>query len=202
MWLALAGGARAQRDGPIVHVSLPKGDQVARRETVSVSYDADPGTYVVVLRLDLDGNLSVLAPSRPNERSKFTGADEVRTVRFAADNALGTGTVVILGSRTPFDVRAYRDRSGAWVTTTTSSTATREDAVKRFASLTTRRGEAPTMDYVEYGVRTNPIAEPGVRVIDYGVRFDPCATGLYGSASAQWRCVGRPGSRPEPRRRD
>jgi hypothetical protein len=194
----------AQRSEPNVSVSLPDGQSVARREMVNVAYSGDPGTYVALLRIDTDGNVTVLAPSSPNSRSKLTGLDEVRTVRFAADPAAGVGTVVILGSRTPFDFRGYRSRNGGWMSIPAGRTVTPEDAVRQFAERTTKGRARPSMDYVEYSVERDPgqKATPPVRLVRPGSRFDPCAAGLYGSRYEQWRCHDGRTSRSKTPNRD
>jgi hypothetical protein len=165
---------------PFVRIWLDSAATVQRGQPVAVAFTADPGTYVAVLRIDADGNVTILAPTSPNSRSRITSVDDVERVTFRADRADGVGYVVVLGSSTPMDFRAYRDRRGGWVPLPAIDAVNPYLTVRRFADRVTggQRRARVALDYVPYSVGRDPAHDPrrdAVRApaVRYVNPFDP-----------------------------
>lgn len=113
------------KDPPTVRVWL---DQRIYRagEAVRVGYRVEEDAFVVVARVDFDGNLTVLHPSGRNRVTTVSGGNDhfIRSARmgaratFVANERFGsTGYVFAIASRFPLDVSRLSQRDfSAWVT--------------------------------------------------------------------------------------
>ena len=111
---------------PIVSVWLDHGSTFRFGEPVRVRYRVEEDAYVVVARVDWDGNLTLLHPSRRTRQSMVRGAVDhaIHSSRLGARGTFvanerngGTGYVFAIASYTPFDLSRLSQRDfSAWVT--------------------------------------------------------------------------------------
>jgi hypothetical protein len=73
-------------------------------DKATVFFNAEPGSYVVVLRVTPRGALEVLYPSSPSAQAPYRSNSEARTaLTFRNDAIEGIGEISAMASATPFD---------------------------------------------------------------------------------------------------
>src|SRR4051812_46142048 len=72
-------------------------------DKATVYFNAEPGAYVVVIRVTPRGALEVLYPSAPSTQTPYVTNSEARTaLRFRNDGIEGIGEISAMTSATPF----------------------------------------------------------------------------------------------------
>jgi hypothetical protein len=115
-----------QPEPPLVSVWIDDGSMFRYGQPVRVRYRVEDDAYVVVARVDWDGNLTVLFPSGRNRQSLVRGGRDhaitgarlgARGTFVATERNGGSGYVFALASHEPLDLSrlAQRDFS-SWVT--------------------------------------------------------------------------------------
>lgn len=79
-------------------------------DKAKVFFNAEPGAYVVVLRVTPRGTLEILYPSSPNAQAPYRLRADARTaLRFRNDGIEGVGEVSAISSAAPFDFSRVAD---------------------------------------------------------------------------------------------
>lgn len=158
---------------PIVSVWLDHGSMFRFGEPVRVRYRVEEDAYVVVARVDWDGNLTVLHPSSRNRQSMVRGGVDHaisgrrlggRGTFVANERNGGTGYVFAVASYTPFDLSRLSQRDfSAWVTgislgrPTSRYVGDPDRVIARFSQLVLW-DDATTFDYdVEFYSVDSPV---------------------------------------------
>ena len=173
----------AQR-APNVDVWFERGNEFDRGEPGRVMYAGDAGSYVAVVRVDTDGRMQIMSPDRPNGRSRYAGGRDGAAIPFQADPVQGVGYVFAIASRTPFDFRAYRGRSG-WTTGSLDQRRAMDpfEIVDRFARNTVGSRGSYSIAYAPYEIGR---AGAGRESYDRGLRYDDGYGGYAGGYSDPW----------------
>jgi len=138
-------------NAPSADIWLDNGATLLPGAVARVHYRADPGSYVAVVRLDGDGNLSILVPSLPNVRSKISSTAD-RLVTFRGETAEGVGELFVIASRSPFDFTDYKGSDGRWrFAARTDPRSDAEAIITRFARRITN-GRAYWLAAAEYEI--------------------------------------------------
>lgn len=124
-WNDAAPALGAESDPPIVSVWLDR-QMFSLGEPVRVGFRVEEDAYVVVARVDWDGNLTVLYPRGRGYRTEATGGRDTyipsarmgaRGTFVANERSGGTGYVFALASRAPLDLSRLSQRDfSSWVT--------------------------------------------------------------------------------------
>lgn len=170
---------------PGVDVWFDRGNEFDPGEPGNVMYSGDAGSYVAVLRVDADGGFSILSPSRPDGRSRLTGARSESAIPFQVDRAQGVGYVFAIASRTPFDFRNYRGRSGNWNPGTLGERGWADpfQIADRFARSTVGSRGTYSIAYAPYEVGRGGAGRAAYR---QGVRYDDAYGGYAGGYQDPW----------------
>lgn len=73
-------------------------------------FSAEPGAYVVIVRVTPRGTLDILYPRSPNEQAPYRATTEARTrLIFRNDGAEGFGEISAISSAAPFDFSKVSD---------------------------------------------------------------------------------------------
>ena len=79
-------------------------------DKATVYFNAEPGSYVVVVRVTPRGNLEVLYPRSPDAQTPYRPSSEARTaLPFRNDGIEGIGEISAMASATPFDFSKVSD---------------------------------------------------------------------------------------------
>jgi hypothetical protein len=162
--------ASAQRV-PNADVWFETGNEFDRGEPGRVMYSGDAGSYMTVLRVNTDGRVSVLSPSQPNSRSKFSGGGSAIGVPFQADQTEGVGYVFAVASRTPFDFKNYRGQGNSWNFGTLGERGGVDpfEIVDRFARSSVGRAGDYSIAYAPYEIGRGGAGRASYQ---HGVRYD------------------------------
>ncbi|MDQ2891162.1 MAG: DUF4384 domain-containing protein [Gemmatimonadota bacterium] len=174
----------AQR-APNVAVWFDRGNEFDRGDAGRIMYSGEAGSYLTLVRVNTDGRMAILYPSRPNDRSRYHGDRNGSALAFQADPTEGVGYVFAVASRTPFDFRGYRGRGDSWDTGTLDRRAATDpfEIVDRFArSSVGARGEY-SIAYAPYEIGRGGAGRSAYRG---GVRYDDGYGGYAGGYSDPW----------------
>jgi hypothetical protein len=115
-----------QEEPPVVSVWIDDGSMFRYGQPVRVRYRVEDDAYVVVARVDWDGNLTLLYPSGRNREALVRGGRDhaitgarlgARGTFVATERNGGTGYVFALASHVPFDLSRLSQRDfSSWVT--------------------------------------------------------------------------------------
>jgi hypothetical protein len=174
----------AQR-APDVDVWFERGNEFDRGEPGRVMYSADAGSYTSILRVNTDGLVTVLSPSQPNGRSKYTGGRDGIGIPFQADPTEGVGYVFAVASSTPFDFRNYRGSGNRWNTGALGRRGGVDpfEIIDRFARSSVGRRGSYSIAYAPYEIGRSGV---GRAAYPHGVRFDEGYGGYYGGYDDPW----------------
>jgi hypothetical protein len=174
----------AQR-APNVDVWFERGNEFDRGEPGRVMYSGDAGSYMSILRVNTDGQVTVLSPSQPNDRSRYTGGRDGLGIPFQADPTEGVGYVFAVASNTPFDFRNYRGSGNRWNTGTLGQRGSVDpfEIIDRFARSSVGRRGSYSIAYAPYEIGRGGA---GRAAYPHGVRFDDGYGGYYGGYDDPW----------------
>lgn len=183
----LPGGLR---DAPPPAAWLESGPALAPGQPAQLGYESPRGGYLTILRATTDGDLSVVYPSVPNNRS--TGRER-GAIQMRADAAPGVGYLFWITSQTPFDFRSYSGRNGRWSPTRFGSRGGDPfEQVDRFARGTTRgRYDVGYSSYRVGASGHDGRRAPAVHDGDYGgYGYGGYPGGAYGDGYAGYGAYG------------
>lgn len=150
--IAQRGADRPDPRAPDVWIE--SGPVLGRGEPTRLGVAAPRASYVTVLRVNTDGDMSVVYPALPNSRSKAPASGQI-VFPFRGDAAEGWGYVFSITADAPFDYRAYRDRYGRWAMGPLARDGAADpfELVDRFARRTTGRNDY-AVGYTTYRIGT------------------------------------------------
>ena len=188
---------RGTQDGPQVQVWIDR-YSYSSGDRIRAFLQAEPGSYVTVLRITSRGDIKVLYPHVPTIQRAFTNDQLVDDeIPFATDAGMylnepsGVGFVFAIASYTPFNFRPVTS-GGRWSTIQLASNRY-EDAftvVNRFVTRTLPRQAEYNVDYIEYQVSgggnyRRPYASSNYDGLSYGDLYFQCLR-YYGARALDY----------------